>query len=189
MASKIANLSEDQIDELRFIFDHCDVNSDGVISPYELWQLLKEFGQNPTEAEIITMIHGLDSNKSLSIDFEEFAVLMVDKLKKNYTEQEVRDVFRIFDVNKTGMITFEEIHHVANNMGEELTKEEANVIVCNITGGNADLEWNRSVNLSDFMNLMIHGVKRLKIDRNRKRSSGFSRKVSIKPRRSSRKML
>jgi calmodulin len=144
------NLTEEQRDELKEAFAIYDTNNDGVISTRELGTVLRQLGQNPTEAEILEMIKDLDKDKNSSISFDEFAILMVDKMKNVDTEQEVRDAFRVFDVNGNGFLSADELRHVATNLGEKLTEEEANEMI-----RSANVDGNGQINYEDFVNLMI----------------------------------
>jgi calmodulin len=144
------NLTEEQKDELKEAFAIYDTNNDGVISTRELGTVLRQLGQNPTEAEILEMIKDLDKDKNSSISFDEFAVLMVDKMRNVDTEQEVRDAFRVFDVNGNGFLSADELRHVATNLGEKLTEEEANEMI-----RSANVDSNGQINYEDFVHLMI----------------------------------
>lgn len=118
-------LNEEQLEELKTAFNSYDINSDGFISMRELGHLFRLLGENPTEAEILTMIQELDKNHDWLVSFDEFALLMATKMKNEDSEQEVRDAFRVFDVNGNGRIAAEELCNVAKNLGEKLSEEEA----------------------------------------------------------------
>lgn len=144
------NLTEEQLDELKEAFIIYDINNDGVISTRELGTVLRQLGQNPTEAEILEMIKDLDKDKNSSISFDEFVTLMSDKMRGVETEQEVRDAFRVFDVNGNGFISADELRHVATNLGEKLTEEEANEMI-----RSAKVDGDGLINYNDFINMMI----------------------------------
>lgn len=126
MAQNLSSkFTEEQLDELKEAFAVYDMNRDGSITTRELGTVMRQLGQNPTEAEILEMIKEVDKNNSGTITFEEFTMLMSGKMKNVDTEDDIRDAFRVFDVNGNGFISAQELLHVATNLGEKLSEEEA----------------------------------------------------------------
>ena len=143
-------LTAEQVDELKQAFAVYDMDGDGIITTRELGTVMRQLGQNPTEAEILEMIKEIDKDSSGNISFQEFASLMASKMKAVDTEEDVRDAFRVFDVNGTGVLSAHELRHVVTHMGEQLTEEEANEMI-----RVADLDGDGLINYNDFINLMI----------------------------------
>ena len=146
----VKSLNEEQIDELKEAFNSYDHDRDGFISMRELARLFRQLGQNPTEAEILTMIKELDSDHDWMISFDEFVTLMATKMKNEDTEQEVRDAFRVFDVNGNGVIAAEELCNVAKNLGEKLSEEDAIEMIKSAKGGEGEV----TMTVNDFISLM-----------------------------------
>lgn len=145
-----SKFTEEQLDELREAFAVYDINGDGVVTTRELGTIVRQLGQNPTEAEILEMIKEADADSTGTISFDEFAVLMAKKMKDVNTEEDVRDAFRVFDINGTGLISAHELRHVATNLGERLSEEEANEMI-----RVADVDGDGLINYDDFINMMI----------------------------------
>lgn len=130
----------------------------------ELGTIMRRLGHNPTEAEILEMIKDIDKDGSGNISFNEFAVLMSSKMKAVDTEEDVRDAFRVFDINGTGVLSALELRHVATHLGESLTEEEANEMI-----RVADLDGDGVINYkldepkANFMS--IHSLINLRVDR------------------------
>ncbi len=55
---------------------------------------MTKLGQNPTKDELEIMINSVDADKNGTIEFEEFLVLMAEKVKKVDAEEEIRQAFR-----------------------------------------------------------------------------------------------
>lgn len=151
MAQNLSSkITEEQLDELKEAFAVYDMNRDGSITTRELGTVMRQLGQNPTEAEILEMIKEVDKKYSGTITFEEFTMLMSGKMKNVDTEDDIRDAFRVFDVNGNGVISAQELLHVATNLGEKLSEEEANEMI-----RVADLDGDGIINYNDFITMMI----------------------------------
>ena len=59
-----------------------------------------------------------------TIEFNEFCLMMSNKMKERDSEKELKEAFKVFDKNGDGFISAPELRHVMTNLGEELTDEE-----------------------------------------------------------------
>ena len=57
MADSDANMSEEQIAELKQAFNEFDVDGGGTINTKELGYAMRAMGMNPTEAELLDLIN------------------------------------------------------------------------------------------------------------------------------------
>lgn len=64
-----------------------------------------------------------------SIDFEEFVLMMADKLERSNTEDEIREAFKLFDKDDNGYISVSELKNILTETGEKITPEEANELI------------------------------------------------------------
>jgi calmodulin len=101
-----------------------DKDGDGTISSKELSTVMRSLGQNPTEAEVLDMIKQVDANGNGKIDFPEFLVMMERKAKEADPEKELKEAFDVFDKDKDGLITNNELHGAMRNLGENLSQNE-----------------------------------------------------------------
>ena len=58
------------------------------------------------------------------IDFAQFLALMAPKMVSTDTDEEVREAFRVFDRDGSGLVSVSELRHVIMNLAEKLTDEE-----------------------------------------------------------------
>merc|ERR1712238_352713 len=118
-----ADLTEEQVADLKEAFAMFDINGDGTIDIAEIKQVMRKLGQNPTEGELNEMIKSVDGDGDKEIDFGEFLILMksrcdtdpekelkrlMKKLGQALTEAEVDAMMDEVDVNGDGEISFDE---------------------------------------------------------------------------------
>ena len=78
-----ALLDEEQIIELKGVFEMFDFDGSGAIDAKELKQVMQNLGMNPTEEEVQRMMEDADEDGSGEIEFQEFAILMGKKLAES----------------------------------------------------------------------------------------------------------
>ncbi|XP_054550500.1 troponin C, slow skeletal and cardiac muscles [Tenrec ecaudatus] len=88
---------------------------------------MRMLGQNPTPEELQEMIDEVDEDGSGTVDFDEFLVMMVRCMKddsKGKSEEELSDLFRMFDKNSDGYIDLEELKMMLQATGETITEDD-----------------------------------------------------------------
>ena len=146
----MTDLSEEQVAEFKEAFSLFDKDGDGKITTKELGTVMRSLGQNPTEAELQDMINEVDSDKSGSIEFEEFLNLMSRKMQDTDTEEEIREAFKVFDKDNNGFISAAELRHVMTNLGEKLTESEVDEMI-----READVDGDGQINYEEFCRMML----------------------------------
>ncbi len=58
------------------------------------------------------MINEVDFDGSGSIEFDEFLIMMAKKVKENEQSNDIREAFRVFDRDRDGFISHEELTQV-----------------------------------------------------------------------------
>jgi len=144
------DLSEEQVAEFKEAFSLFDKDGDGKITTKELGTVMRSLGQNPTEAELQDMINEVDSDKSGSIEFDEFLQLMARKMQDTDTEEEIREAFKVFDKDNNGFISAAELRHVMTNLGEKLTEAEVDEMI-----READVDGDGQINYEEFCRMML----------------------------------
>lgn len=122
-------LTEEQIADFKEAFSLFDKDGDGIINISDLPLLIRSLNQNPTNAEIQEMIAEIDTEGSQKLDFPEFISLMARRIKDVNPEEEIREAFQVLDREKTGFISTTELKHVAMNVGEVFSDEEAEQMI------------------------------------------------------------
>merc|ERR1719446_1476690 len=100
---------EMEMEEVREAFSLFDVDSSGAISYKELRACMKALGIKVDKDELKKMILEVDSDQSGEIEFPEFLQMMTGKMASNDTKEEVQKVYKMFDANSEGVITFQQL--------------------------------------------------------------------------------
>ena len=144
------NLNEDQINEFKQTFDKFDIDGDNTINTKELGHVMRQLGQNPTEAELQDMINEVDADGSGSIEFDEFKILMHKKILASDTEEDLMEAFKVFDQDGDQLISMGELSNVIHILGGKLTHEEIEEMI-----KEADIDGDGYINYEEFVRMML----------------------------------
>lgn len=117
-------LSNEQIAVYQAAFKLFDTDGDGLITADELGTVMKNLGQNPTDAELQDMMNEVDGDGNGAIDFREFLVVMETKVKDSDHAEEIKAAFKVFDRDGDGYISANELREVMETLGEKLNDDE-----------------------------------------------------------------
>lgn len=95
------------------------------------------------------MITELDSDGNGNIDFDEFFGLMTTKISDKNTRAQYAKVFAMYDEERKGYITAENLAAVAQTLGENITSEEIAELI-----KRADLDHDGVVSEEEFYTIM-----------------------------------
>merc|ERR1712189_118039 len=128
MASK---LTQSQLEEFRENFEMFDEDGDGTITTQELGTVMKNLGQNPSQAELRSMISEVDEDGTGDIDFDEFCTLMARQMGLDDEEEPIapKEAFKLFDKKGNGTIGVLAFREVLGKLSERLTKREIDNIM------------------------------------------------------------
>lgn len=124
LASSWPYLTRAQVQEFKEAFDIFDVDGGGTITAEELSEVMRSLGQKPTKEQLYAMVAEMDADGDGAIDFAEFLTMMLRRMNEGDPEQELRDVFAVFDKDQSGTINAEELRSVMRVVGEKLTDQE-----------------------------------------------------------------
>mmetsp|Transcript_3518 Transcript_3518/g.13457 ORF Transcript_3518/g.13457 Transcript_3518/m.13457 type:complete len:196 (-) Transcript_3518:404-991(-) len=119
-------------------------------------------GRKCDENEIDQIMEAVDDDGSGSISFDEFKLIASEKIEGDsmYDTDEIHTIFKFFDRNSDGLITFDELYHVLNTqMGLGFPKKDVEQMLqyCDLTGDT------NSINFDEFYTLLT--TKELKTPR------------------------
>jgi len=144
-------LSPEQVEEVKEAFNLFDVDSSGAISYKELRACMKALQIKVDKDELKKMILEVDADQSGEIEFPEFLQMMTGKMASGDTRDEVLKVYKMFDCDGDGNITFASLKRVAKELGESMTDEE---IASMLEHGNKSGKPGKGVSFDDFYRLM-----------------------------------
>jgi len=132
-------------------FNLFDNRGDGKIYAYQLGEVLRAMGQNPTEAEVKKC--GYHNDPDVRISFEMFLPIL-QTINKNRDTSSIEDFvegFRVFDKEQNGTISSAELRHLLTSLGERLTDDEVEQLL----QGQDDNQGN--VNYEEFVKMVMSG--------------------------------
>lgn len=155
--------------ELRSVFATFDKNDDGYITKQELRESLKNIGISVEERDVEDMVQKVDSNGDGLIDLDEFYKLFdsisgLDREKQGSEEAgegrdgDLKEAFDVFDGNKDGLITVEELGLVLSSLGFTEGKKFDD---CQEMIRKVDVDGDGMVNFDEFKMMMKAGFGRI----------------------------
>merc|ERR1711975_195092 len=148
-AAELKNLTDEQKQELREAFDLFDTDGSGAVDATELHTAMKALGFEPKKEEISMMVKEMDKDGDATVDFEEFCVMMAEKMNQKDGKEEMMKGFKLFDDDNTGKISFKNFQRVAKELGENLSDAELKEILAE-----ADEDGDGEINEAEFLAVM-----------------------------------
>ena len=96
------------------------------------------------------MVTSVDHDGNGLIDFPEFLTLMSQKMTATAVEEEIKEAFRVFDMDGNGLISASELRHVMTNLGERLTDKQVDDMI-----KEADIDGDGHINYNEFVAMMM----------------------------------
>jgi len=146
LAPNLQGMTADQIDDFKEAFSLFDSNGDGTMSAEELGILMRALGRQLSHKQLLDMMNEVDEDKSGSIEFNEFLKLMAKKFHQDDSVEEMKEAFEVIDSNQNGKISADELRHVMNSMGEDVTQEEIDELI-----SLADQDQSGELSFEDFV--------------------------------------
>ncbi|KAM0020642.1 putative EF-hand domain-containing protein [Helianthus debilis subsp. tardiflorus] len=157
--------------ELKSGFATFDKNRDGFITKQELSDSLKNIGISTSEKDVLEMVQRVDVNGDGLIDFDEFCELFEMMMRGEDEDEEgrkigggdgnldhedgdLRDAFNVFDGDKNGLISVEELGLVLDSLG---FKEGKKLEDCKMMISKVDIDGDGMINFHEFKNMMKNG--------------------------------
>jgi Ca2+-binding protein (EF-Hand superfamily) len=124
------------------------------IDPHELREAMINLGIENKNHIIHHIISDIDKSGSGSINFDEFLDLMTMKVGGDTESREdIKKIFDLFDDDKTGYITIQNLKRVAKDLGEEMSDAELLEMI-----ERADSDHDGQICFEDFYSIMTKKI-------------------------------
>ena len=110
--------------EYKANFQMADKNHDGRISFQELKEVMEKCQCSCSEAELQDYVNDVNIDENGELDMEAFLDIIENYQRDNDTEEELQEVFKIFDKNNTKLITPKNVMDVFSKIDESIKEEE-----------------------------------------------------------------
>ncbi|XAR66868.1 hypothetical protein NMG60_11013232 [Bertholletia excelsa] len=147
---------------LREVFAMFDKNKDGLITRQELRESLRNIGIHVAMEEVAEMVALMDRNGDGLIDMDEFCELYESVVRNEdresgggeEREEELREAFGVFDEDRDGLITVEELGSILASMGMQ---EGKRLESCKEMIKKVDMDGDGKINFEEFKRMMKTG--------------------------------
>lgn len=141
-------------EELKQVFKKLDANGDGKISAAELRSAMGRLGQAATEEEVKRMIKEADADGDGFIDLQEFMELNTKDIDSDEAVESLKEAFQVFDVDKNGAISAEELLDVLTSLGEDCTLPDCRKMISGV-----DTDGDGTISFDEFKIMMMAGSR------------------------------
>jgi len=139
-------LTKSQIKE---VFDLFDADNSGVIDAEEMHYALKGLGFDLTTAEVTQLVDRLDKDGNGMVEFEEFEKFVQGRGAGHGSEEEIREAFKLFDLDNTGFVTLGNMLKVTEMIGENTSRDVLATFI-----KEADLDEDQQLSLKEWTAVM-----------------------------------
>ncbi|KAK9085278.1 hypothetical protein Sjap_025689 [Stephania japonica] len=145
--------SSTQAKELEVVFKKFDANGDRKISMSELGSIMRSLGHNASEEELGKMMREADLDGDGFIDLNEFIEMNTKGVESTDEMEDLRNAFMVFDVDKNGVISVEELHRVLGKLGERSSIDDCKRMIRGV-----DSDGDGQINFDEFLVMMKHSA-------------------------------
>eukprot|EP01088_Endostelium_zonatum_P008924 TRINITY_DN22100_c0_g1_i1.p1 TRINITY_DN22100_c0_g1~~TRINITY_DN22100_c0_g1_i1.p1 ORF type:complete len:138 (-),score=51.91 TRINITY_DN22100_c0_g1_i1:309-722(-) len=129
----MSDLSNEQINELKEVWDHFDKGKKGSLEQNDFKVLMKAIGEEDFSLAA-----------SGSVSYNSFLADRQQKWAKQQSGDVLKQAFRVLDRQGNGTVSVEELKYLLTTYGEKLSQSEVNEMVAE-GGGGASLNYNQLV--------------------------------------------
>jgi Ca2+-binding EF-hand superfamily protein len=139
------------VDQIKEAFNLFDADGSGAIDVDEMTLAMKGlgFGELPRD-EVQRMVQTLDLNSNGLIEWPEFEKMMKQKMTAKDSNEEILKAFQLFDIDKKGKVSLENLRAVAKMLGENPGDDVLREMI-----EEADDDRDGQISLAEFKNVMV----------------------------------
>lgn len=143
-------MTEEMRQEIVEVFELFDTHNDGTVDRRQLKVMMRLLGFEPRKHQLNRLfdISGI-SHRAVRLDYNAFHTLMMHVMNEYNIEEEMSRAFALFDIDKSGMISLQNLKHVAETLGEKMSDCELEEMI-----READLDKDGFVSQPEFIRIM-----------------------------------
>ena len=142
-------LPDHHLAELREAFNLFDTERRGAIDARELKAAMRALGFETKKEEVRRLLASIGRDPSSSVGFEDFCELLAPRMSEKGSREDVMKIFKLFDEDNRGVITFKALKRVAQELGENINDEELQEML-----DEADRDGDGALCFDDFYRVM-----------------------------------
>ncbi|KAE8686191.1 putative calcium-binding protein CML12 [Hibiscus syriacus] len=144
-------LDGEQLKQLKDIFSRFDMDSDGSLTMLELAALLRSLGLQPTGDQLQVLLAHMDSNGNGAVEFDELTNAILPHMNEQImvNQEQLKELFTLFDRDGNGYITPAELAGCMSKMGQPLSYKELAEMI-----READADGDGVINFNEFSTIM-----------------------------------
>ena len=123
-ARRRQTLDEEQQLELKEAFNLFDTEHAGQLDARELKAAMRALGFEVRKPELKNVLQEHGKQLTDTVNFTEFSAIVTPRMASRDGREEILKIFRLFDEDKTGKISFRNLKKVALELGEGLGDQE-----------------------------------------------------------------
>ncbi|KAG4988501.1 hypothetical protein AAZX31_11G126200 [Glycine max] len=146
------NLSDEQIDVFKQMFNMMDKDKNGNLSFEELRDGLSMIGHAIPDPDVEMLMDAADIDGNGTLNYEEFITMSVH-LRKIESDEHLSEAFRYFDKNQSGYVEFEELKDALSDDDSEASDDQVVKDILN----DVDLDKDGRISFEEFKAMMNTG--------------------------------
>jgi len=111
---------------------------------------MRILGAAPSKIELDNLIYNLESNNNNLISFDNFLILLKNKLENQYTEEDIINEFRKLDKKNNGKINENDLRNLMSKYENPLSNEEIEEII-----KEANVDSNNEIDYINFTKILL----------------------------------
>ena len=85
---------------------------------------MRALGYEIRKQEVVLCFQEVDKDIGSSLSFEDFLRILTPRLRDKSSKEEIFKIFRLFDEDQTGRISFKNLKKISAEIGESLSDDE-----------------------------------------------------------------
>ncbi|XP_022242102.1 calcium-binding protein E63-1-like isoform X1 [Limulus polyphemus] len=152
MEARLTSLTESQVQELKAAFVLMDKNHDGRVNASELKSMSESLGILLTDGMIRHVLQQVNRRDDGMINEEEFMTWMAKHQTsiKDDVMEDLLAAFRVFDKDRNGFITRDELRVAMEMIGEPVSDEQLDELI-KVT----DVDNDGRINYEEFVRILL----------------------------------